>query len=306
MNVKDHIAQGKSGQTGQLPIDELTRLAAQVRADCVRAVFQAQGGHLGGPLSCADLLVALYFDVLSIRPDEPNWPERDRFIISKGHSAIGLYSTLAARGYFERQELLTFDAIDSRLQGHPDMTRLPGIDMSSGSLGQGLSPGIGMALGARLRGKSWHTWVLLGDGECQEGQIWEAAFVAARYKLDNLTAILDFNRLQQYGWPGANGERTPPWDPDPAAMEARWRAFGWHTVSVDGHNMAAILDAYRQALAHRGHPTIIVASTIKGKGVSFMSGAYEWHAKVPTAAELEQALSELGQTQNGIDDDAGH
>ena len=283
-------------------IDDMVRLAAQVRADCVRAVHHAQGGHLGGPLSCADILVALYFRVLNIRPDEPNWSERDRFIMSKGHSSIALYSTLAARGYFPRQELLTFDAIDSRLQGHPDMTRLPGLDMSTGSLGQGLSPGLGMALGAKLLGQDWHTWVLIGDGECQEGQIWEAAFVAARYKVDNLTAILDFNRLQQYGWKGETiKDRQPPWDPDPSVMEAKWRAFGWHAIQIDGHDVPQILDACEQAQAHKDQPTIIIASTVKGKGVSFMSGAFEWHAKVPTPEELEQALRELGQTGNGID-----
>ena len=304
MDVRDPIALKQPRQTEQLHTDELARLAAQVRADCVRAVQHAQGGHLGGPLSCADILVALYFRVLNIRPDEPDWPERDRFIISKGHSSIALYATLAARGYFPRQELLTFDAINSRLQAHPDMTRLPGLDMSTGSLGQGLSPGLGMALGAKLLGKKWHTWVLLGDGECQEGQIWEAAFVAARYKLDNLTAILDFNRLQQYGWPGETiQQRTPPWDPDPSVMEAKWRAFGWHTIQSDGHDIPQILDACSQAQAHKDRPTIIIASTVKGKGVSFMSGAFEWHAKVPTPEELEQALEELGQSENRINND---
>lgn len=285
--------------------DDLVRLASQVRGDCVRAVHHAQGGHLGGPLSCADILVALYFRVLDVRPDEPDWPERDRFIMSKGHSSIALYATLAVRGYFPRQELLTFDAIDSRLQGHPDMTRLPGLDMSTGSLGQGLSPGLGMALGAKLLGKKWHTWVLLGDGECQEGQIWEAAFVAARYKLDNLTAILDFNRLQQYGWRGEAGEQPlPPWDPDSSDMASKWRAFGWNSIQIDGHDIRQIVDACEQAQAHKGRPTIIIASTVKGKGVSFMSGAFEWHAKVPTLDELEQALRELGQTGNSMSDGA--
>lgn len=301
MDVRDIIAPGQLTQQAPLQTEELDRLAAQVRADCVRTVHHAQAGHLGGPLSCADILVALYFRVLDIRPDEPDWAERDRFIMSKGHSSIALYATLAARGYFPRQELLTFDAIDSRLQGHPDMTRLPGLDMSTGSLGQGLSPGLGMALGAKLLGQDWHTWVLLGDGECQEGQIWEAAFVAARYKLDNLTAILDFNRLQQYGWRGETiKHRTPPWDPDPSVMEAKWRAFGWHTIHVDGHNLPQILGACSQAQAHKDQPTIIIASTVKGKGVSFMSEAYEWHAKVPTPEELEQALGELGQSENRI------
>jgi transketolase len=276
-------------------VSELERLAAQVRADCVRAVYTAKGGHLGGPLSCADILVALYFRVMKVRAEEPDWPDRDRFILSKGHSSIALYATLAARGYFPRDELMTFDAIDSRLQGHPDMTRLPGLDMSTGSLGQGLSPGIGMALGARRLGKSWRTWVVLGDGECQEGQVWEAAFVAARYKLDNLAAFLDFNRLQQYGWPGETlQDRRPPWD-SIESMEAKWKAFGWNTIRIDGHDMEQILAACDTAMAHEGQPTIILASTVKGKGVSFMSGAFEWHAKVPTSEQLDQALKELGQ-----------
>ena len=306
MDVKDPVTAEPSLQTREpLDTEALSRLAAQVRADCVRAVHHAQGGHLGGPLSCADILVALYFHVLDVRPDQPDWPERDRFIMSKGHSSIALYSTLAARGYFPRQELLTFDAIDSRLQGHPDMTRLPGLDMSTGSLGQGLSPGLGMALGAKLLGQDWHTWVLLGDGECQEGQVWEAAFVAARYKLDNLTAVLDFNRLQQYGWRGETiKDRMPPWDPDPAIMGDKWHAFGWHIIYIDGHDIPQIVDACEQAQAHKGQPTIIIASTVKGKGVSFMSDVYEWHAKVPTPEELEQALRELGQTENGISNGA--
>jgi transketolase len=274
--------------------DRLAALAAQVRADSIRAVYNAKGGHIGGPLSCADILVALYFKVLNIRPEEPDWPERDRFIMSKGHSSIALYATMAARGYFSREELMTFDAIDSRLQGHPDMTRLPGLDMSSGSLGQGLSPGMGMALGARLLGKEWHTWVLLGDGECQEGQIWEAAFATARYNLDNVTAILDFNRLQQYGWRGDTiAHRLPPWESS-EGMAAKWQAFGWNTIETDGHDFNRILEACEQAKAHKGQPTIIIASTVKGKGVSFMQGAYEWHAKVPTPEELHTALAELG------------
>jgi transketolase len=291
---------------------ELERLAAQVRGDCVRAVYEAKGGHLGGPLSCADILVALYFGVLNVRPEEPGWEDRDRFIMSKGHSSIALYATMAARGYFPREELMTFDAIDSRLQGHPDMTRLPGLDMSTGSLGQGLSPGLGMALGAKRLGKSWRTWVLLGDGECQEGQVWEAAFVAARYELDNLAAILDFNRLQQYGWPagspesrvqspksvgpnlGVGNERRPPWDSS-EGMVSKWQAFGWHTIEIDGHNMKEILEACETVQTRKGQPSIIVAHTVKGKGVSFMSGAFEWHAKVPTREQLEQALEELGQ-----------
>ena len=279
--------------------ERLHQLAQQVRADVIRAVYHAKGGHIGGPLSCADMLVALYFRVLNIRPEEPDWPDRDRFILSKGHSAIGLYAALAARGYFPREELMTFDAIDSRLQGHPDMTKLPALDMSTGSLGQGLSPGLGMGLGARLLGKDFHTWVMLGDGECQEGQIWEAAFVAARYKLDNVTAILDFNSLQQYGWRGDDLTRPlPPWESS-EDMAARWRAFHWNTIEVDGHDIPAFIQACEAAKAHKGEPTIIIASTVKGKGVSFMSGAYEWHAKVPTPEELHNALAELGFDEEG-------
>ncbi len=272
----------------------LTRLATQVRADTLKAVYHAKGGHIGGPLSCADILVALFFQVLNIRPEEPDWPDRDRFILSKGHSAIALYATMAARGYFPREELMTFDAIDSRLQGHPDMAALPGLDMSTGSLGQGLSPGLGMALGAKRLGQQWHTWVMLGDGECQEGQVWEAAFVASRYRLDNLSAILDYNRLQQYGWRGDSlMQRLPPWESS-ADIAERWRAFGWHTLEIDGHHIPQIIEACAQAKAHKGKPTIIIASTVKGKGVSFMEGAFEWHAKVPNDAEFERAWQELG------------
>jgi transketolase len=279
--------------------EQLQQLAQQVRADCIRAVYNAKGGHIGGPLSAADMLVALYFKVLNVRPEEPRWPDRDRFILSKGHSAIALYAALAARGYFPREELMTFDAIDSRLQGHPDMTKLPALDMSTGSLGQGLSPGIGMALGARLLGKDFHTWVMLGDGECQEGQIWEAAFVAARYRLDNITVVLDFNRLQQYGWRGDDPHTPlPPWESS-EGMAARWRAFQWNTIEVDGHDIPAFIEACETAKAHKGEPTIIIASTVKGKGVSFMSGAYEWHAKVPTPEELHNALRELGFDEEG-------
>ncbi|HLG51979.1 MAG TPA: transketolase, partial [Chloroflexota bacterium] len=176
----------------------LRETARQVRRLVVQSVYRAKAGHLGGPLSAADVLTVLYFKILRVDPSRPDWPDRDRFILSKGHSAIALYATLALRGFFPVEELDTFDEIDSRLQGHPDMTRTPGLDMSTGSLGQGLSPGVGMALGARLLGKDFHTWVMLGDGEIQEGQIWEAAFVAERYRLDNLTAILDYNGLQQY------------------------------------------------------------------------------------------------------------
>jgi transketolase len=283
----------------QRSLEELAGLSAEARRLVLESVHKAGAGHVGGPLSAADLLVSLYFDVLNIDPRRPDWPDRDRFILSKGHSSIGLYSVLAMRGYFPVTELDTFDQIDSRLQGHPDMTKLPGLDMSTGSLGQGLSPGVGMALGARLSGKDFHTWVMLGDGEIQEGQIWEAAFVAARYELDNLTGILDYNRLPQFGWPSENGfTRDHPID-DPGA---KFAAFGWNVVECDGHDHASIRGGFRKALDHTGGPTCIVAHTIKGKGVSFMEGDFNWHAKAPDDEQLRAALQELtigGDTEVG-------
>ncbi len=272
---------------------ELKQIAARVRAHVLVSVHHAGGGHIGGPLSCTDMLVALYFQILNIEPTRPDWDDRDRFVLSKGHSAIGLYSVLAERGFFPTDELLTFDAIDSRLQGHPDMTKTPGIDMSTGSLGQGLSPGIGMALGARLLNKPFHTYVLLGDGESQEGQIWEAAFVAARYGLDNLTAILDYNGLQQYGWQKPSQHMLAPIE-QPAR---KWEAFGWNTLEVDGHDIPKFIQTVEKAQTLKGRPTMIIAHTVKGKGVSFMEDQYEWHAKVPTDQDLVMALTELGQTQ---------
>ena len=239
------------------------------------------------------MLVALYFHILNIDPNHPNWEDRDRFILSKGHSTISLYATLAERGYFPVEELLTFDAIDSRMQGHPDMTKTPGIDMSSGSLGQGISPGIGMALGARRLNKPFHTYVLIGDGEAQEGQIWEAAFIGARYQLDNLTVILDYNGLQQFGWQKPGEHMLAPIE-HPAQ---RWQAFGWHTLEIDGHNMAQFVEAVKTARATHNQPTAIIAATTKGKGVSFMEDQYDWHARVPSAEELLAALAELGQSQ---------
>ena len=271
---------------------DLRRLSNEARGLIIRSIHTAGAGHLGGPLSATDLLVSLYFDRLRNDPAQPRAADRDRFILSKGHSSIALYVVLALRGYFPVDELATFDQLDSRLQGHPDMTRLPGLDMSTGSLGQGLSPGVGMALGGRLRGESFRTWVMLGDGELQEGQIWEASFTAARYELDTVTAIVDFNRLPQFGWPQTGGyTREQPID-DPAA---KFRAFGWNTVECDGHDHAAIRQAFDAAERHIGQPTCVIAHTIKGKGISFMEGDYLWHAKVPTDTDLTTALDELGR-----------
>jgi transketolase len=280
---------------------ELTRRSIETRRLILQSIHTAGAGHIGGPLSCTDLLVNLYFDRLNIDPDHPDWPERDRFILSKGHSSIALYTVLALRGYLPVAELATFDGADSRLQGHPDMTALPGLDMSTGSLGQGLSPGVGMALGARMRGLPFHTWVIVGDGEIQEGQIWEAAFTAARYKLDNLTAIVDYNKLPQYGWPHESGHtREMPID-DPGG---KFAAFGWNVIECDGHDHASIRTAFDAAEAHSGQPTCIVANTRKGRGISFMEGDYLWHAKVPSAAELQRAFAELDAQEHALEGQA--
>ena len=290
MTVGEGAAHGGAATAARPSLDDLRRKSAEARKLIVQAIHHAGAGHLGGPLSATDLLVALYFDQMRIDPGNPDWPERDRFILSKGHSSIALYTVLAMRGYFPVEELLTFDAARSRLQGHPDMHALPGLEMSTGSLGQGLSPGAGMALGARLRGLPFRTWVMLGDGEIQEGQIWEAAFMAARYRLDNLTAILDYNGLPQFGWPTETGfTRDVPID-DPGG---KFRAFGWHVIDCDGHDQASIREALDAVPSITGQPVCVVARTVKGKGVTYMEGDFNWHAKVPSDDQLAAALAEL-------------
>lgn len=273
-------------------VEELQLIARRARRECVKAVAHAKGGHLGGPLSAMDLLTALYYRILNVRPHEPDWPDRDRFVLSKGHASIALYAILALRGYFSLEELLTFDAIDSRLQGHPDMRVTPGVDMSSGSLGLGFSAGIGVALGARLAAKTFKTWVMLGDGECNEGVVWEGAHVAQRYALDNLIAIVDQNRLQQTGWRGVDAtHRLPPYLGN--ELRDRWAAFGWKVLETDGHDMTAVLEVLEVARQAGGRPVAVIAHTVKGKGVSFMENDYLWHSRVPTDEELEAALEEL-------------
>jgi transketolase len=275
-------------------VAELEGLARRARAHIVRTIAGAHGGHLGGPLSATDMLIALYFRILNIRPDEPDWPDRDRFVLSKGHSSIALYVVLAMRGYFPTDELATFDAIDSRLQGHPDMVGTPGIDMSSGSLGLGFSGALGIALGARAAGKDFTTYVMLGDGECNEGVVWEGAHVAERYGIDNLVAIVDHNKLQQFGWHGDSVDhRLPPYTGDQLAD--RWSAFGWTVFEMDGHDMGSILETIERARDHTGGPAAIIAHTVKGKGVSFMENDFTWHSRVPSDEELATALSELGE-----------
>lgn len=287
-------APGDAPDATAVTVERLEALARRVRALVVRMVAGSSGGHPGGSLSATDLLVALYFSELNVRPDDPRWQGRDRFVHSKGHASEALYATLALRGFLPVEELETFGAIDSRLQGHPDMTRLDCLDMSSGALGVGFSAAVGMALGSRLRGTSERAYVMLGDGECQEGAVWEAAWVSGRYALDNLVAIVDFNSLQQIGWPGKRpGTRAAPWSI--RSFTRLWSASGWFVQQIDGHDMRAILSALAAARAARGRPAVIIARTVKGKGVSFMEGNAAWHSRVPTADEVAQALEEIGE-----------
>lgn len=272
-------------------VAELISVAREVRSRLLEMVHHAGSGHVGGPLSAVDLLVALYFRAMRIDPRDPSALDRDRFIMSKGHSSPALYATLATRGYFPVDELRTFDAIDSRLQAHPDMARLPALDMSTGSLGQGLSAGLGLALASRLSGRSYRTFVMLGDGECQEGQVWEAASVAARYGVDSLTAIVDLNGLQQYGWHRSTTP-VPAHDRPLDDAAAKWSAFGWVTREINGHSFPEILDAL-EAPPVAGRPTCIIARTMKGKGVSFMEDDYRWHSMMITDEHLALALGEL-------------
>lgn len=301
MTVVAHATTDRDWSTVDRPSNtELAEIARRARWLVVKSVSDSKAGHIGAPLSMMDVVVALYFGELQIRPDEPDWPDRDRFILSKGHASIGLYTVMALRGYFPVEELATFDKGDSRLQGHPDVTRLPGLEASTGSLGQGLSMGIGVALGARQQDRDFHTWVLLGDGEIQEGMVWEAARVASHYKLSNLTAIVDHNGLQQFGSPADDtsretdrGDRRDPWSG--LNIGAIFAAFGWRVFEFDGHDFDAIFDAYALARTPdpEGRPTALIAETMKGKGFSLSEGSFRWHTIVPTDEELAVAHAEL-------------
>jgi transketolase len=284
---------------------ELKALARKGRWLAISTVAGSGAGHVGGPFSAMDIMVALYFSVMKVKPEEPKWPERDRFILSKGHSSIGQYVVMALRGFLPVEELKTFDKGGSRLQGHPDVTRLPGLETSTGSLGQGLSVGLGMALGARMRGQKFQTFVMMGDGELQEGMIWEALHVAPRYKLGNLTAILDWNGLQQFGWVLATnekhrGDRRDPW----SGIDLRgiFEKLGWRCLEIDGHDFSQIIPALESAKASgdSDQPTMIIAHTIKGKGVHFTEGKHEWHSKVATKEELKIVAAELGIVEAGV------
>jgi transketolase len=262
---------------------ELARIATARRVDIITTIAHAGMGHVGGDLSVIDILVTLYHAVLSVDPEKPDWAERDRLILSKGHCAAALYSVLARTGYFSAEDLSTFMAPESPLNGHPNRRKVPGVETNTGPLGHGLPVGVGCALGAKLQGSSRRTFVILGDGETQEGSNWEAAMAASHYELSGLTVVIDRNRFQQ----GAGTEETMALDPLPA----KWAAFGFEVREVDGHDYVALLDTF--APASEGRPVAVVANTTKGSGVPFMENKAEWHHKVPTPAQVEEALAWL-------------
>ena len=267
-------------------VEELKSIAKTVRKDIVSMLTESRSGHPGGSLSSADILTTLYFGEMNIDPENPKDENRDRFVLSKGHAAPVLYSVLARRGYFPVEELNTLRKIGSRLQGHPSMKCLPGVDMSTGSLGQGISSAVGMALAGKIDNKEYRVYALLGDGELEEGQVWEAAMAAAHYKLDNLTAFVDFNGLQ------IDCDITKVMNPSP--IDKKFEAFGWNVLVIDGHNIEEIQDAVEKAKSFKGKPTVVVCNTVKGKGVSFMENQASWHGTAPSKEQCEQALAEIG------------
>ena len=266
-------------------IKELQKIAYKIRRDAIDAVYSAASGHPGGSLSIAEILAYLYFEEMNIDPKNPQKPDRDRFVLSKGHAAPGLYAALAERGYFPVEELKTLRQIDSVLQGHPDMKHIPGVDMSTGSLGLGISAACGMALAAKQMKQDWRVWTIVGDGESEEGQVWEAAMFAAHYKLDNLCAIIDWNGLQ------IDGAVKDVMNPTP--LDEKFKAFGWHVIMIDAHDLAAIDAAVKEAKATKGQPTAIIAKSVKGKGVSYMDNAVNWHGAAPKQEQYEIAVKEL-------------
>jgi transketolase len=279
------MADPRTGAKFDLSVLELEKMARQLRRHVITMTATAGSGHPGGSLSAADIVTALYFRVMRHDPENPRWPDRDRFILSKGHVAPILYAALAECGYFPVEELSTLRKLDSRLQGHTDRTLTPGVEMSAGSLGQGLSFGIGVALAARLDKRNYQVYVLLGDGECEEGQVWEAAMSAPHFQIDNLTAIVDNNGLQLDGRCCEIMELEP--------LADKWRAFNWHVLEINGHDMNQVLQALKEARQIKQRPTVIIAHTVKGKGVSFMENNVDFHGKAPTPQEAEIALKEL-------------
>ncbi len=273
-------------QLSKEKIEGLEDKSQLIRRHIIQMIYQAGSGHPGGSLSAADIMVALYFEVMEHDPKNPHWPDRDRFVLSKGHAAPALYACLAETGYFPLEELSTLRRIGSRLQGHPDMTKTPGVEASTGSEGQGLSMGLGMALAGKLDRKSYTTYVMVGDGELNCGQCWEAAMSSSFFKADNLVAIVDRNKLQ------LDGPTHKIMSIEPVAD--KWKAFGWNVIEINGHNFKEILEALAKAKETKGQPTVIIANTIKGKGVSFMEGAVGFHGKCPDDKQYAQAMKELG------------
>ena len=272
----------------QAKLDLLKKTAAQIRLDIIEEVHAASSGHPGGSLSIAEIISYLYFAEMKVDPKNPKWDDRDRFVLSKGHTAPALYAALAQKGFFDRAELCKLRQVDSFLQGHPDMKGTPGVDMSTGSLGLGFSAACGMALAAKVDGKNYRTYAIVGDGESEEGQIWEAAMFAAHYKLDNLCVVFDWNGLQ------IDGTVEDVMNPTP--HDKKLEAFGFHVISIDGHDFSAIEAAFNEAKTVKGKPTAIIAKTIKGKGVSFMENQVGWHGSAPNDEQYAIAVAEIKAT----------
>ena len=270
----------------------LERLANNVRVGVIESVYSAGCGHPGGSLSIADIITYLYCKEMNVDPKNPKMEERDRFVLSKGHTAPALYSVLAERGFFEKEELKTLRKTESRLQGHPDMKGIPGVDMTTGSLGLGISAACGMALSFKVDGKPNRVYTIVGDGESEEGQVWEAAMFAAHYKLDNLVCILDWNGLQ------IDGPVKEVMNPTP--HDEKFSAFGWHVISIDAHNFDEIEAAFNEAKTVKGKPTVIIAKSTKGKGVSYMENACEWHGQAPKEDLYNVAMEELGKIAESL------
>ncbi len=271
---------------------KLKRLANNVRKGIIEGVYNAASGHPGGSLSIADIITYLYFEEMNIDPKNPKYEKRDRFVLSKGHTAPALYSVLAERGYLPKEELKTLRQADARLQGHPDMKGTPGVDMTTGSLGLGISAACGMALSAKVSGDTYRVYSILGDGETEEGQVWEAAMFAAHYKLDNLTAVVDWNGLQIDG-PIAEVMNPTPYD-------EKFRAFGWHVIMINAHDFSEIEAAFAEAKTVKGKPTVIIAKSVKGKGVSYMENACEWHGQAPKEDLYKVAMAELDAIEEAL------
>ena len=270
----------------------LKKLANSIRFGIIESVYNAACGHPGGSLSIADVLTYLYFEEMNVRPEEPRWDMRDRFVLSKGHTAPALYATLAERGFFQKEELKTLRKTHSRLQGHPDMKGVPGVDMSTGSLGLGISAACGMALSAKVNGKDYRVYTVIGDGESEEGQVWEAAMFAAHYKLDNLVCVVDWNGLQ------IDGAIADVMNPTP--HDKKFEAFGWHVISIDAHDFCQLEAAFCEARTVKGKPTVIIAKSVKGKGVSYMENACEWHGQAPKEDLYRVAIADLTAIEESL------